>query len=186
MNPWSELLPTSVEIDGAEYEIRSDYRAALDICAALDNPELDEKERAYVVLDIFYPAFENMPEAHYQEAVNRCMDFINGPGPKNLGKSPKVVDWTQDFPLIVGPVNRILGQEVRAAEYIHWHTFLAAYGEIGDCTFAQVVRIRDRKSRGKKLDKQDQEWYNRNRHLVDFERKYTSADEALLKEWGGT
>lgn len=185
MNPLDSLLPTSVEIGGAEYEIRSDYRAALDICAALNDSELDDQERAYVALDIFYPAFEDMPLEHYQEAVARCLDFISGPGPKNPGKSPKVVDWAQDFPLIVGPVNRIFGQEVRAAEYIHWHTFLAAYGEIGDCTFAQVVRIRDHLARGKKLDKQDREWYNRNRYLVDFQRKYTSTDEALLKEWGG-
>lgn len=185
MTPWSGLLPTSVEVDGSTYEIRSDFRAALDICVALNDPDLTEQERAYTVLDIFYPAFQDMPEEHYQEAKNQCLDFIGGGGPKNPGKTPKVIDWEQDFPLIVAPINRVTGKEIRSTEYLHWWTFLAAYQEIGDCTFAQVVRIRDHLARGKKLDKQDQEWYRRNRHLVDFKRKYTSADEELLKMWGG-
>lgn len=67
---------------------------------------------------------------------------------------------------------------------MHWWYFLAAYQQIGDCTFAQVVRIRDRLTRGKRLDKSDQEWYRKNRHLVDFKRKYTSADDELTKKWG--
>lgn len=185
MNPWRNLLPTSVEVGGQEYEIRSDYRAILDICVALNDPELSDKERAYIALDIFYPDFENIPEEHLQESINKCMDFINGDGPKNPGKSPRVVSWDQDFPLIVAPINRVMGCEIRASEYLHWFTFLAAYQEIGDCTFAQVVRIRDQKARGKNLDKQDREWYRRNRHLVDFETKYTSSEKDLLKEWGG-
>ncbi len=69
-------------------------------------------------------------------------------------------------------------------KYMHWWYFLAAYQQIGDCTFAQVVRIRDRLTRGKRLDKSDQEWYRKNRHLVDFKRKYTSADDELTKKWG--
>ena len=95
------------------------------------------------------------------------------------------MDWEQDYSLIIAPINRVIGGEVRSVEYMHWYTFLAAYQEIGDCTFAQVVRIRDHLARGKSLDKSDREWYRKNRHLVDFKRKYTSADDALMKEWGG-
>ena len=48
-------LPTAVEINGTEYEIRSDYRAILDIIAAVSDPELSEEEHAVAALDIFYP-----------------------------------------------------------------------------------------------------------------------------------
>ena len=54
-------LPTSVEVGGVEYEIRSDYRAALDIIAALSDFELNDQERVIVALDIFYPDFEKIP-----------------------------------------------------------------------------------------------------------------------------
>ena len=182
-SPWRELLPTSVEVGGAEYEIRSDYRAILDICAALSDPELDGQERAIVALTIFYPALTDMPPEHYEEAVKQCLRFINGGREDTPGKATRLVDWEQDFQYIVAPINRVMGQEVRAAEYLHWWTFLAAYGEIGECIFAQIVRIRDRLARGKPLDQADREWCRRNRQLVDFKRKYTSAEEAVLDKW---
>ena len=62
---------------GSEYHIRSDYRAVLDICTALTDPELSDQERAAVVLDIFYPEFEDMPQEHYEEAIKKCFWFIN-------------------------------------------------------------------------------------------------------------
>jgi hypothetical protein len=179
-------LPTSVTVGGADYEIRSDYRAILDICTALSDLELTEAERAYVALDIFYPSFEEMPQDDYQEAVERCFWFINCGNDEPKGKQPKLVDWEQDFQYIVAPINRVMGAEIRGLDYLHWWTFISAYYEIGgDCTLAQIVRIRDQKARGKTLDKQDREWYRRNRNLVDFKTTYTEADTELMKEWAG-
>lgn len=180
-------LPKSVEIDGTEYEIRSDYRAALDVCTALSDPGLSDEEKAYNALLIFYPAFENeMPPRHYETAIEEMYRFLNGGDlDDNPRKQPRMVDWEQDFPLIVAPMNRVTGQEIRAAEYMHWWTFLAAYQEIGgDCTFAQVVGIRYKKAAGKRLDKQEREFYRKNRKLVDFKRNYTTAEEKTLKAWG--
>ena len=64
-------------------------------------------------------------------------------------------------------------------------TLIAAYYEIGDCTFAQIVRIRDKKARGKPLDKTEQDWYRKNRNLVDLKTKYTQEDEETLRLGGG-
>lgn len=178
-------LPKSVEIDGAEYAIRWDYRPILDICAALSDPDLSDEERAFTALDIFYPSFNGMPQEHYQEAIERCFWFISCGEESPARKSPRLIDWEQDFPLMVNPINRVLGREIREDTPLHWFSFLAAYAEVGDCTFAQVVRIRDKKARGKTLDKSEREWYRQNRHLVDFKVKYTSVEEELMKEWGG-
>lgn len=177
-------LPKTIEVGGVEREIRWDYRAVLDICAALADPDLDEQSRATVALSIFYPDIDAIPQEGFQEAVEKCMWFVSGCRDEQTGEAPRLVDWEQDFGLIVGPVNRVLGQEVREEAPLHWFTFLSAYFEIGDCTFSQVVRIRDQLARGKPLDKSDREWYRRNRELVDFKRKYTGAEEDILKEWG--
>ena len=169
---WS--LPESVEIAGEEYPIRTDYRCILDILTDLSDPEADGQERALALLIGLYP----------EEAVEAGLRFIKCDGEEAPHKAPRLVDWEQDYSLMIAPINRVLGREVRAAEYLHWYTFLAAYCEIGDCTFAQVVRIRDRLSRGKPLDRSDREWYRKNRHLVDFKRKYTEAEDEAAKKWG--
>lgn len=178
-------LPKSLDVCGVMYEIRSDYRAVLDICAALSDTEMDEYNKAMECLEIFYPQFKEMPPEHYQEALKRCFWFINcGSEEENNRKAPKLMDWEQDFQYIVAPINRVIGKEIRSAEDLHWWTFVSAYYEIGDCTFAQIVRIRDKKAKGKKLDKAEQEWYKNNRKLVDFKHTYTDGEKEILKQWG--
>jgi hypothetical protein len=101
-------LPTSVTVGGVEYEIRSDYRAVLDICTALSDPELSDQERALVALEIFYPALEDMPPSHYEEAIKKCFWFVSCGDENKENSGPRLVDWEKDFKFIAAPVNRIL------------------------------------------------------------------------------
>ena len=180
-------LPKTLEVCGTEYEIRSDFREILDILEVLNDLELKEQERGILALLFFYPQFEEMPPECYQEAIEQCFWFINGGEHETQTDKnpPRLMDWQQDFQYIIAPVNRVIGHEIRADAYFHWWTFLSAYMEIGECTFAQIVHIRDAKNRGKKLDASDREWYQKNRKLVDLKTKYTSEEENLLKLWGG-
>ena len=178
-------LPKSLEVCGTTYEIRSDYRAVLDICTAFSDIELTEQEKAFVALQILYVDFENMPPQHYEEALKKCVWFIDiGEEEHTTTNKMKVMDWEQDFKYIVGPVNRVVGQDIRSVDYLHWWSFISAYYEIGDCLVAQIVNIRTKKAKGKKLDKTEQEWYRNNRNLVDIKTKLSEQEEKLLKEWG--
>ena len=177
-------LPTTAEVNGTEYQIRTDFRDILTIIEALSDAELSEQEKAETMLDIFYQDFETMPPDNYEEAIKQCALFINcGDGPQDEKRGPKLMDWQQDFPLLVAPINRVLGKEVRSVDYLHWWTWIAAYQEIGDCTFAQVVAIRSKRTKGKKLDKSEQEFYKQNRQLVDFKRQYTEQNEDVISRW---
>lgn len=186
-------LPTSVEVGGREWEVRFDFRAVLDVMQVMADPELDGEERAIVALSVFYPDLEDMPQADLEEAVNRMNWFVAGGEDERPDKPrrPRVMDWEQDFPLIVAPVNRVLGYDARAVPYdaeaneggLHWWTFLAAYREVGDCTFAQVVGIRKKRLEGKRLDKSDERFYRENRALVDLRRIETEQERALFDEW---
>lgn len=180
-------LPKTVTVAGAEHPIRTDYRDILTICTALTDPELDNQGRAEVLLNIFYPELEMMPAEHYQEAVDCCFWFINCGNDERQDQrlAPKLVDWEQDFRYIVAPINRVMGQEVREVEYLHWWSFIAAYYEIGDCLFAQIVRIRNLLAKGKSLDKTDAAWYRENRSMVDLKITYSEAEEAVMDLWLG-
>lgn len=184
-------LPKSLVVCGSKYEIRSDYRAVLDICAALNDPDLDDSDRGEAALTILYPDFEDMPPEHYDEATNQLLWFINGGEEPDGKKTAPLMCWEQDFALIVSPINRVYGSDVRAVPYdpktntggLHWWTFLSAYREIGDCLFAQVVRIREKKAAGEKLSKEDWEFYKKNQKLVDIKTTYSAEDQDILNEW---
>ena len=176
-------LPTTVEVNGVTRKVRTDYRAILDIMSALDDVELSGAEKAQVAIEIFYED-EIAPE-DLTAALEACFRFIDLGEDVKTNSSPKVVDWEKDFRFIIAPINAVAGGDIRALPYLHWWTFMAYYYDIGDCTFAQIVRIRDKQARGKSLDKDEREWYNRNRDLVDRQTRYTEAEEELLKLWGG-
>lgn len=178
-------LPKSVEVSGKSYKIRSDYRAILDIFSALGDDELTEQERLFVALDIFYEDLSNIPAESAENALESMFIFVNGGKKDEGGKGQKVIDWDYDYPHIIAPINRVIGKDVRGMKYLHWWSFLSAFQEIGDCTLAQIVRIRQLKAKGKLKDKADIEWYRQNRALVDIPTKYTAEEEDLLKQWGG-
>jgi hypothetical protein len=180
-------LPHSLMVGGEEWEIRSDFRCILDIMEILNDQDIKNQERSCLALLYFYPEFENMLPENYEEAIRQCFWFLNGGKHDDATgkKSPRLMDWEHDFPYIIAPINRVIGREVREDKHLHWWTFLSAYMEIGECTFAQIVHIRDQKNKGRPLDKADKEWYKRNQKLVDLPTKYTSAEEDILKQWGG-
>lgn len=180
-------LPKSLCVCGKDYAIRSDFRDAIDILQIMGSDDLDDSERGFLTLLFFYPEFEDMPQAHYQEAIRQCVWFLNGGRYEADGgdKTPGLVDWDKDLPYIISPINRVIGHEIRADKYLHWWTFLYAYMEIGDCTFAQIVRIRSQKAWGKPLDQSDREWYRRNRDLVDTRQHFTQEENDLVRLWGG-
>lgn len=164
-------LPKTVCIDGEEYKIRKncDYRVVLDCMEPLSDDNLTADEKIFCAFVIFYEDYEKIQ--NYPLAVKEMFKIINGgeEPDEEQPQKPPLMNWQQDFKIIIAPINRVLGYSVRAPEkYTHWFDFLAAYMEIGDCTFANVVSIRNKLSKGIKLEKSEQEFYKENRKMVDL------------------
>ena len=177
-------LPTTVTLRGEKWAIRSDFRAILDICTALTDPNLTNEEKGITTLCIFYEDCDDLPQGLYEDAIKECFKFINVGEEENGRKSPKLMDWEQDFMYIIAAINKVVGAEIRAVPYLHWWTFVSAYYEIGDCTFAQIVRIRSELAKGKKLSDFDRQWYREHKDLVDIKTSYSDAEQDILKTWG--
>lgn len=181
MNTW---LPKTVLIDNKEYEIRYDFRAILDILIMLNDPDLSASDKGLGIISIFYVSPDGITD--YGEAIKKCFEFIDMGETREKEKSPRLVDWEQDFQYIVAPVNRVLGREIRENADLHWWTFMSAYMEIGsECLFSQIVSIRDKKARGKKLEKYESEWLKRNKDLVYLKQHISEAEQAKINEWTG-
>ena len=176
-------FPTSLNIGGVEYEIRTDYRAVLDLLTALNDPELvdeDENLTAYmqsqVILQIMFPDCDSIPQEHIQEALDKVAEFIDM-GISDDRKKPKTMDWEQDAPILIPAINNVLNCEIRARKYIHWWTFLGAYMEIGESLFSNVIHIRQKKASGKKLEKWEEAFYKENKSLIDFKKVEKRSEE---------
>lgn len=175
MGAWD--LPTSIEVHGIEYNIRSDFRAIIDILTAMNDPDLFEPGtgeneqnliKAMVMLDILF--CEEIPVEDWQEACDKASEFIDMGMPED--KNPvRVMDWEQDAKLILPAVNKVAGTEIRSLPYVHWWTFMGYYMEIGECLFSSVLNIRHKKSKCKKLEKWETEFYKENKAIIDLKSK---------------
>ena len=171
-------LPTTVTVTNIEVPVRTDFRVILEIFVMLSDPELSDADKTEALLRMFY---EERP-ADAAAAVRAFRDFVD-PSPSS-GGGPSLVSWQQDFPLLVGPVNRVLGIECRSMPYLHWYSFLAAYMEIPpDSVFAQTLRIREKLRSGKKLEKWEREFLKRNPNLVNPPAALSSAEKDILSKW---
>ncbi len=188
-------LPKTVEIGEEEHAVRYDFRVILEIISMLSDNDLTGEDKTDALIEMFYLEPERISDADRSRAVEACFSFIDCDKERKPQKpKPRLTDWDQDFEYIIAPVNRVLGYEARAVDYdpvtnkggVHWWTFLAAYMEIGnDCLYSQIVSIRDKQARNKKLEKHEKEWLRNNKDIVNLKSRSTAAEDELLKQWGG-
>lgn len=186
VNPWT--LPESVLVNGREYPIRTDFRVVLDLLTALSDPEMqgeDDEEtamiRASLISEIMFPEYKDIPASDFEAALNAVIEFIDigmSDDENNDKKSPRLMDWEQDAPLIIPAVNRVMGRDVRSESKLHWWTFLSLYMEIGECSFSHILSIRQKRAKGKKLEKWEQEYLNENKNIVLLRQKLTDEERA--------
>lgn len=174
-------LPASLPVNGKDMNIRTDFRDVLTIMQALSDPELSDLEKGIVMLTVLFCDFRELSLEDYEEAMCQAAWFIDCGRPED-GKTPskKVMDWEQDEAILFAAVNKVAGREVRTAKYMHWWTFTGYFMEIEDGTFSIVLGIRQKKAKGKKLEKWEQEFYRNNRSLCDIQRRYTAEEQAEI------
>lgn len=176
-------LPTSLTVQGAEYDIDPDFRIALLIFEALDDPELTDNDRASVLLECLYCSPESIPCEALNEAVQRGSWFLDGGKdyrePHSNANGAKTISWTQDEQLIFAAVNKAAGRELRVPNMpLHWWTFLGYFSEIGECTLSTVISIRDKRNKHKPLDRVEKEFYKTHKDIIDIKKKRSAAEQA--------
>ncbi len=166
------VLPKTIKIDDREYNIRSDFRDCLRIIEAYGDEELSLQEKHMVMLQILYKDYESIRDIN--EALEKGIWFLNcGDNITGVKEEKPVYDWKQDEHMLFAAINRAAGCETRTLKYLHWWSFVSYFYEIGDGMFSTVVGIRSKQNKHKKLEKSEQEFYRRNKEMVDLKKKYT-------------
>lgn len=177
-------LPLSLTVGGEEMAIRTDFRDALTIMEAFDDPDLNDGEKYAVMLTILYQ--DPIPDQHVREAVEKALWFLDcGRMERDEKPARKVVDWGQDEPILFPAINRVAGLEVRGTDYMHWWTFIGYFMEIEEGTFSTVLRIRQKKAKRKKLEPWERDFYNENRKMCDLDAKYSREEQEEIDRLNG-
>lgn len=175
-------LPTSLIVNGEEWDIRTDFRGVLRIIAAFGDPNVESAEKIYICLQILYESFEEMPESDYEAAFKAALCFIDCdmPGSKKQGKSARTMDWEHDEAILFPAINKVAGYETRSVPHLHWWTFMGYFMEIStDGVFGNVLRLRQKKrNRKTPLDKAEKEFWNANKELCELKPKLSDAEKA--------
>lgn len=180
-------LPSSLTIGGRDYSIRYQWRPIIDILIAMNDPDLSEDwQKVQVMLEILYPDFELIPDEYTEEAIHKACEFIDC-GYKDDGKpKPKMIDWEKDASVIIPEINQVANMEVRLNPNLHWWTFFGWFMKIGDGLLGSILHIRQKKAKGKKLEKWEQEFYKENKDLIDMKAPETEeirAEKDSILKW---
>ena len=170
-------LPYSLNVGGVDYEIREDFRSVLDILTAFGDDELTAEEKTQAMIEILYYPVLPPPET-LGEAAEAARWFIDcGITREDEQPTARTMDWEQDAVIIFPAVNKIAGFETRGCQKIHWWTFYGWFMEIDDGLFSQVLSIRQKLAKGKKMEKWEQEFLKNNQKLCELKGVTDGAQE---------
>ena len=175
------LLPTTLEVDGVEHRINSDFRVALLIFEAYGDPELSPVNKQLAMLEMLY--IDGIP-ANTDEAQRQAVWFLDIGIDSKFKKKDDVrtMDYAQDEQLLFSAVNAVATKDVRAEEYLHWWTFYGLCQAISpESLIAHISNIRQKRGKGEKLEKHEQKFYAENRHLIDFRTSDDDYDAMVRK-----
>lgn len=171
MDLWA--LPREAVLDGKPYPHKTDFRQILKLMGVLSDEAKPAHLRWLTALAYFYET--TIPAALEQEAMAYLSDFLSCGEPGAPG--PKLLDWNLDAPEIIADINAVAGREVRSEPYLHWWSFLSFFHGIRDGRLSQLVTIRDKLRRGKRLEPFEQEFYIRSKAKIRL-RPPESPEEA--------
>lgn len=198
-------LPTTVHVFDRTYKIRDkgDYRTIILINKTLSHPDFIEEEKAISALILFYDGLEDTDDVLNEfetpellkEAIKQMQIFISCGEDNSVGYkiNYKLYDWEKDEKLIMSSINPMLGQgqDIRAFKYMHWWTYISYFMGIKESPLSNVIGIREKLIKGKKLEKYEQEFRRDNPEYFNWQQLEKSQEEKdfenYIKDiWGNT
>ncbi len=150
MNILTDELPRSIEVDGKEYAINSNFRDCLRIILAFEDPELTDVEKQIVLLQNLYVTIPKNTAV----AISQGIKFLDGGRDEQEGEqnesSPRVYSFSKDADFIFAAFNQTHKIDLSDTEYLHWWKFIALFMDLGsDTVFCNLTSLRKRVKTGK-------------------------------------
>lgn len=186
-------LPKSLIVNGSERAINCDWVTCYNIMAMLQDPNFEEYEKSYGMLDLlFVGGVNSFAEEELPEATEQAVAFLDGSFHRSAcqdestkkNESTKLIDWKQDESLIMSAIISAIGHDIRNDPDMHWWTFLSFFTEIpATSTLSFIISIREKVFKGKKPEAYEKDFIKKNKHLIYFNiQKELTAEEKQARE----
>lgn len=185
MNMLIDILPTSVEIEGVEYEINTDFRTSMLFELLMQDNEVEDKEKMLGALQLYYPVVpRNIKEAVEQILwFYRCgKDIVKSKGVGKGKKANGIYSFEFDDDYIYAAFLDQYNIDLQDIEDLHWWKFRALFKSLKEDN--EIVKIMGYRSMDlrKIKDKNEKEHYKKMQELYKLPERINKDEQEKLDE----
>lgn len=181
-----DVLPETVDIDGAEYRINSDFRISILFELLMQDDEVGKRQKLVQGLQLYYPEIPHNVTMAVDKMIwfYRCgKETESGGHGSGSGRAKQIYSFEHDDDYIYAAFLEQYGIDLQDIEELHWWKFRALFrGLSEDTEFVKIMGYRSVKITSK-MSKEQREFYKKMQSIhalpiTDAERK---ADELLTE-----
>lgn len=181
-----DVLPETVEIDGAEYRINSDFRISILFELLMQDDEVGKRQKLVQGLQLYYPEIPHNVTMAVDKMIwfYRCgKETESGGHGSGSGRAKQIYSFEHDDDYIYAAFLEQYGIDLQDIEELHWWKFRALFrGLSEDTEFVKIMGYRSVKITSE-MSKEQREFYKKMQSIhalpiTDAERK---ADELLTE-----
>lgn len=189
MNLLIDIIPKTINIEGEDYEINSDFRTSILFELLMQDNTIVEEEKIFMALELYYPIIpKNIKEAIEQMLwFYRCgKEVTSAKGNSKGSRITQIYSFEHDDDYIYAAFMDQYGIDLQDIEYLHWWKFKAMFKALKEGN--EIVKIMGYRSMdlSQIKDKEQKAYYKKMKELYeipiskDEREKLSEIEEALL------
>lgn len=170
-----DKMSTSVEINGVEYEILTDFRTWIEF-ETLMQSDLESGDKILEALQLVFPV---LPD-NINGAIDRLLWFYRcgkEPAEYKSKKQDDIYSYEQDDGYIYSAFLEQYGIDIQTVEYMHWWKFKNLFTSLG--TETQIVKIMGYRSIdiSSKMSNEQREFYQEMKRVYALPKSQTEKEK---------
>lgn len=186
MNILIDLVPTTVNIEGEDYDINSDFRTSILFELLMQDNSISDEDKIMQALELYYPKLpKNINEAIEQMLwFYRCGKDIIETKTKNkgTGKSIQIYSFGFDDDYIYSAFLDQYRVDLQDIQYLHWWKFKAMFKALKEDN--EIVKIMGYRAMdlSKVKDKEEKSHYKKMKELYKIPDNRSKNEKEKLNE----
>ena len=179
-------MPTTIDIEGIEYEINSDFRTSILFELLMQDLELSEEEKIIQALTLYYKKWPH----NIEKAIDKMLWFYSCGKNKNLksnknksgSNAEQIYSFEYDDEYIYSAFLDQYGVDLQDIEYLHWWKFKAMFKALKEDN--EIVKIMGYRALdlSKIDDKNQKEHYRKLKQMYKIPDAISQSDKEKLNK----